>query len=292
MRSEKDILNRALGRLGRVPEEALDSSRERVRRNLKAGVRPLVPLLPLPDATQANVTALRRPLYVAGAMASVCILIVIGALVQWRPGARSASTLTPQSASKQISESQPPAQLLPPSVEVTPSVTPASQKSNKRRPAKAATQPADAEPPSVQPARSQARFTLLPPGDGRVILDRACGACHRAAAVGASHFATRAQYAEVVSRMIAMGAQVSEQEAGVLIDYLYDNLRTQSAQEVDTAGRAILERACTACHSLNGIEKYSYDSEDAYRELVSTMVSYGATLSEAEKTALVRYLFR
>jgi mono/diheme cytochrome c family protein len=109
--------------------------------------------------------------------------------------------------------------------------------------------------------------------------------------VGGYHYATRAQYAEVVSRMIAMGAQVSEQEAPVLTDYLFDNLGPKREREADTAGQAILERACTGCHSLNGIENYSYDSEVPYRELVSTMVSYGATLSEAEKTALIRYLF-
>jgi cytochrome c5 len=291
MRSEKDILNRALGRLGRVPQEMLDSSRERVRRNLKAGVRPIVALPPLPDATQANLPALRRPVYFAVAMASVCILIVIGAVVQLRPHARSASTLAPKSASKQASESQQPVQSLVPSVEVPPSVTPVPVKPKRAQRPKADTQPVATHPPPVQPPRSQARFTLLPPGDGRVILDRACGACHRAAAVGNYHFATRAQYAQVVSRMIAMGAQVSEQEAYVLIDYLFDNLGTKPEGPVDTAGRAILERACTVCHSLNGIEKYSYDSEGPYEELVSTMVSYGATLSEAEKTTLVLYLF-
>ena len=60
---------------------------------------------------------------------------------------------------------------------------------------------------------------------------------------------------------------------------------------VESAGRAILERACTTCHSLNGIEKYAYGSEDPYTELVSTMVSYGAILSDEEKTTLVQYLF-
>src|SRR5262249_30641753 len=151
----------------------------------------------LPDATQANLSALRRPLYVAGAMALVCILIVIGAVVQWRPDARSTPTLA-KSASKQTSESQPSAQPLQPSAEAPPSVTPVPVKPTRGTRPKADTQPAAAEPP-IQASRSQVRFPLLPPGDGRVILDRACGACHRAAAVGNSHFATRAEYAEVVS---------------------------------------------------------------------------------------------
>jgi cytochrome c5 len=212
---------------------------------------------------------------------------VVVAVVRWRPEPRSTSTPAPKSASEQISDSQQPVKSLRPDVELTP----APPEPNKSQPSKTATQPAAIESPPVQPRRSQARFTLLPPGEGRVILDRACGACHRAAAVGAYHFATRTQYAEVVSRMIAMGAQVSEQEAAVLTGYLFDNLGTKPEREVETTGRAILERSCTVCHSLNGIENYSYDSEGPYRELVSTMISYGATLTEAEKTILVQYLF-
>jgi hypothetical protein len=91
--------------------------------------------------------------------------------------------------------------------------------------------------------------------------------------------------------MIGKGAPVSEQEADVLVDYLFDNLGIKTEPPVESVGRAILERACTTCHSLNGMEKYAYSSEDPYRELVSTMVSYGATLSDAETTTLVRYLF-
>ncbi len=292
MRSERDSLKRALERLGRVPAEVLDSSRERVRRNLKASLRPIVPLPPPPDATQANLSALRRPFYVAAGMASVCALIVTGALVQWSPRTRSASKPPLQSASKQTPErNRQITQPLPVLVEESSKASSKRSEPKKMRSARAATHVAVVETPPLQPSPSQARFTLLPPGDGKVILDRACGGCHRAASVGNSHFASRAEYAKVVSRMIGMGAPVSEQERDVLIDYLFDNLGTKPERSIDTPGREILERACTTCHSLNGIESYAYDSEDSYRELVSTMISYGATLSEAEKATLVRYLF-
>ncbi len=91
--------------------------------------------------------------------------------------------------------------------------------------------------------------------------------------------------------MVAKGAPVSEPEADTLVDYLYENLATHDTPAAVSAGRAILERACTTCHSLNGIEKYAYESEDAYKELISSMVSYGATLSDEERATLVRYLF-
>ena len=290
MESEKDMLRRALGRLGRVPPEVLDLSRQRVRENLTIDPRLTAPLPP-PDATPADPTVLRRPFYIGGAMALVCLSIVGGAVVQWRLESRSGSTLVPKSASTRTSESQASVPSSRSGIEATPPVTFAVPKPNKPRPSRAATHPQAAAPPPVQASRRRVRFTLLPPGEGKVILDRACGACHRAASVGLYHYATRAQYAEVVSRMIAMGAMVSEQEAPALTDYLFENLAAKPAPEVDTAGRAILERACTGCHNLNGIENYSYDSEEPYRELVSTMVSYGATLSEAEKATLIQYLF-
>lgn len=283
MPSEKDPLRRALSRLGRVPPEALDLSRQRVRENLKIAPRLSAPLPPL-DAGPADLTVLRRPFYIAGAMALVCLCVAGGLVVRWR--------LERPSASTQTSKSQAPVPSSRPRMEAPPPVIAALPKLNKPRPSRAAAQPqVAAAPPPVQTPRRRLLFTILPPGEGKVILDRACGACHRAASVGLYHYATRAQYAAVVSRMIAMGAEVSEQEAPVLTDYLFKNLAAKPAPEVDTAGRAILERACTGCHNLNGIENYSYDSEDPYRELVSTMVSYGATLSESEKATLIQYLF-
>ena len=290
MPSEKDIFRRALGRLGRVPAEVLSSSRQRIRGNLNANLRRTAPL-PLPDATPADLAVLRRPFYIGGAIALLCLLAVGGGLVLWRLERRSDFTLVAKSASVQSLESTAPFQAPPSRIAATPSVTSDFPKPKKTQPSNTATQPQSVGPPPLQVPAPQVRFTLLPPGEGKVILDRACGACHRAASVGGYHYATRAEYAEVVSRMITKGAQVSEQEAPVLTDYLFDNLATKPDREIDAAGRAILERACTGCHTLNGIENYSYDSEAPYRELISTMVSYGATLSEAEKATLVRYLF-
>lgn len=290
MASEKDILRRALGRLGRVRPEVLDLSRQRVRGNLKIDHRLATPLPP-PDATPADLTVVRRPFYIGAAMALLCLSIVGGAVVWWRLERPSASSLAPRPPALQTAESRAPVQSSRSGIAAPPSATSALGKPKRTHPSRAARQLPAAGPLPVQPPRRRVQFTILPPGEGKVILDRACGACHRAASVGLYHYPTRAQYAEVVSRMIAKGAEVSEQEAAVLTDYLFKNLAAKPAPEVNTAGRAILERACTGCHNLNGIENYSYDSEEPYRELVSTMVSYGATLTDAEKATLIQYLF-
>ncbi len=226
---ERDILRRPLGRLGRVPQEILNSSRQRVRGNLEVNVRPGTPL-PLPDATPADLAVLRRPYYIGGAMALVCLLIVSGAVVRSRLERRSAATPAAKSAATQttVSPTPAPAPSRRSGVETPAPVIPAVPTPNRPR-------PASAGPAPVEARRPPPRFTVLPPGEGRVILDRACDACHRAAAVGFYHYATRAEYAEVVSRMIAMGAQVSEQDAPVLTDYLFNNLAAKTGQEADTA---------------------------------------------------------
>ena len=287
----KDILDQALGRLGNVSPEVLETAHERIRRHLKAGRRLMVPRPPLPDAAPASLAALYRPFFAAGAVLLVCMAIAIGAVIRLSPGTRSFSKTPPQSAAKRTPGKNPEAApAAPPQVGPYPVVKPESPGVETTLSAKVHT-PSTPSGQAPVPPSPQARFTLLPPGDGRLILDRSCGGCHRAAAVGTYHFATRAEYAALVSRMIGLGALVSQQEADVLVDYLFDNLGIKPEPPVESEGRAILERACTTCHSLNGIEKYAYGSEDPYRELVSTMVSYGATLTDAEKTALVRYLF-
>jgi hypothetical protein len=58
------------------------------------------------------------------------------------------------------------------------------------------------------------------------------------------------------------------------------------------SGRAVLDRVCTVCHSLRGIEKHSYTSPDVYKELVSDMISRGAVVSEEEMATIVEYLYR
>jgi hypothetical protein len=304
-KNDKDNLRRALARLARVSPEVLDSSRERVRKNLKAERLPSVQL-PLPDSTPTDLTPLRRPLYVAAAIAAVCTLVTVGGVLSSNPaqdgaGAQLRSGLVnlartarrsfalkwkpeTRTVPTQIAQSQPPPPAAPlpkrPIVQPAPVTKPTPPKSGKT-----------AKPLPVQPPRPQVRFALLPPGEGKVILDRACGTCHRAAAVGASHYATRAEYADVVTRMIAKGAQVSGKEADMLTSYLYDSLKANPGEQATIAGRALLDRVCTTCHGLNGISNYSYDSEAPYQELIETMVSYGATLTDVEKTTLIRYLF-
>jgi hypothetical protein len=60
----------------------------------------------------------------------------------------------------------------------------------------------------------------------------------------------------------------------------------------ENSGRTVLEQVCTVCHSLRGIEKHSYASPDAYKALVSEMISRGAVISDEEMAVIVEYLYK
>jgi len=145
-----------------------------------------------------------------------------------------------------------------------------------------------AAPAPVQ--QGQPRF---PAGPGGVILDRACGTCHDAGAIVTYHFATAGEYRDIVESMIGSGAQVSDAEKPVLVDYLYANFgKKPDAAAAADPGKAILETACTACHGLDGLANHVYETKAPYMSLVENMISYGASVTDDQKQPLVDYMFK
>jgi cytochrome c5 len=56
-------------------------------------------------------------------------------------------------------------------------------------------------------------------------------------------------------------------------------------------GRALLERVCTTCHDLGGLDAYKgYWGERQWADMVDTMIDHGAELDDAEVAVLVDYL--
>ena len=132
---------------------------------------------------------------------------------------------------------------------------------------------------------------------GAAILQRACSGCHAADVIGNYKYETADGYREVVNTMIAAGAQVSAQELPVLVDYLFATYGKKPATGTAPAsatdpGKAILEAACTTCHDLEGMKNHAYTSKEPYESLVKSMMSYGATVSDAQLPALVEYMFK
>ncbi len=70
-----------------------------------------------------------------------------------------------------------------------------------------------------------------------------------------------------------------------------ENKDAQAVELPEGEGKAILLRACTACHDLGGLKLFKgYYTEELWRELVVDMVRVGAQVKEDEITILARYL--
>jgi cytochrome c5 len=145
---------------------------------------------------------------------------------------------------------------------------------------------AQQQPPAAQ---QQPKF---PEGPGRVILERACGACHAAESITNYKYETAQEYRDIVESMIATGAIVSQTELPILVDYLYANWGKKPAAAAADPGKAILDAACTTCHSLEVMTNHVYAEKGPYQSLVDNMITFGATVTDAQKPLLVDYMFK
>lgn len=81
--------------------------------------------------------------------------------------------------------------------------------------------------------------------------------------------------------LLAPGA--TEQSTGLTV------LQAGAARQA-ADGAQILERSCTACHDLSGVAAFAESGEQATRDLISTMVGYGATVADDELDVLVAHI--
>lgn len=64
-----------------------------------------------------------------------------------------------------------------------------------------------------------------------------------------------------------------------------------SEQLPEGAGRQILMSACVACHGLREVTKFrGFYTREQWRDIVGTMVDYGAPVSEKDSEILTDYL--
>jgi len=69
-------------------------------------------------------------------------------------------------------------------------------------------------------------------------------------------------------------------------------LRFQAGDDLpDGDGKKILQASCTACHDLTEVTKFKgYYGRDDWRDIVKTMIEYGAKVKDSDVDVLVDYL--
>jgi competence ComEA-like helix-hairpin-helix protein len=71
--------------------------------------------------------------------------------------------------------------------------------------------------------------TALPPGDGQAMVQQKCASCH-ALKVITGKKASRQQWSTIVDQMITRGADVSDDDIDILLDYLAKNFGPATGQ--------------------------------------------------------------
>ena len=67
--------------------------------------------------------------------------------------------------------------------------------------------------------------------------------------------------------------------------------RQDSDDLPDGEGKKILLTSCTACHDLKEVTKFrGYYTRDEWRDIVTTMIEYGASVEKKDVDVLVEYL--
>ena len=67
----------------------------------------------------------------------------------------------------------------------------------------------------------------------------------------------------------------------------------QSDELPEGDGKKILQASCTGCHNLTEVTKFKgYYTRDDWRDVVKTMIEYGAAVKESDVDVLVEYLTR
>jgi len=119
---------------------------------------------------------------------------------------------------------------------------------------------------------------------GERLLNASCGGCHDLRPVQASA-RDRDGWNEVVQNMLQKGADVSDKDLPLLLDYLVEH----HGPMPDGRGKDVVLTVCTMCHDLSRIKRGQRSPEE-WMETLNSMLNEGAPLSEADYPVVLAYL--
>jgi len=147
---------------------------------------------------------------------------------------------------------------------------------------------------TVAPSGAQ-NANPLPPGEGRDLVAVACSQCHYLGTIAKIRDGA-AGWRVYVDNMVLRGAQLSEPEIEMVVDYLATNLgpgmNLPPAKPVtlpDGAGKDLVETRCGVCHDLERVAVVKRDRR-AWPVIVADMVAWGAPATPGEAKTIADYL--
>ena len=135
-------------------------------------------------------------------------------------------------------------------------------------------------------ALGTARAQDTTPSKGEQIQNAACLGCHDLRPIETAAEDQKG-WNEIVSSMINKGAEVSNADRLVLVDFLVKS----HGPLPEGPGKNILLHTCTVCHDLGRVRMHTV-SRDEWEETLSAMLNEGAMLSDQDFPVLLNYLAR
>jgi cytochrome c5 len=121
---------------------------------------------------------------------------------------------------------------------------------------------------------------------GEQVQNAACLGCHDLRPIETASY-DKSGWNDVVSSMIAKGAEVKDADKPALVDFLVRN----HGPLPDGPGKQILLNTCTLCHDLGRVRAHTVSREE-WEETLSAMLNEGAMLSDQDFPVLLNYLAR
>jgi cytochrome c5 len=134
----------------------------------------------------------------------------------------------------------------------------------------------------------------LPEGEGKKVVVAECGSCHAVDRVTELH-QDRDAWNTVVKKMVEYGSKIREADIPVAVEYLTKNFGPRAAappqSEVERTANKHIEGICSTCHNASLIRE-TEATKEGWLDIVKTMNSKGAGLSDADVELLADYLAR
>jgi mono/diheme cytochrome c family protein len=143
---------------------------------------------------------------------------------------------------------------------------------------------------------AQAGNNAMPEAAGSEVVRARCLSCHEADLIVQQRLG-RPAWVRELEKMMRWGAVLTDAERDRAADYLarhYGPARSAAAaapsrEAATAAGAAIFERKCLGCHQADIVQQQRLGQAGWGRE-IDKMVRWGASVAEAEREDLARYL--
>ena len=122
---------------------------------------------------------------------------------------------------------------------------------------------------------------------GKSLVQSKCTKCHGLEEVETAYL-DKASWKETIEFMRTKGAELKDDEATIIVNYLVKTYSSSSSGSDDPT-KKLVEGTCGSCHGMDTVTS-AQKTKDEWADVVRNMISYGATVKEDQVAGVTDYL--